>query len=181
MTTMDTAASDGLAGAGPAVEQDQQPAAAGGLLRDLAAEVDGLPPQVRPFVRPGWRGAEVRVPAPLCGLLGRWLRGEVAELAGRGERPHPALFALVSALLWVERVNGGSAAGTGSVPQAEGLPRSGEMDTSRAAAALGITPRAVRKAAEQGRLPGRRDHAGRWWFAAADVSGFADARRGAAA
>jgi hypothetical protein len=49
------------------------------------------------------------------------------------------------------------------------------VDSSEVARAAGITSRAVRLAAEEGRLPGKRV-AGRWWFTPEDVAAWQAAR-----
>ena len=87
------------------------------------------------------------------------LEGRYSEDAKAPVRAaHDAIRA--AAASWREQATG-SANGTSPRQPRDGRATSGVMDTTTAAAALGISPRAVRKAAEAGRIDAHK-RSGRW-------------------
>jgi hypothetical protein len=66
----------------------------------------------------------------------------------------------------------GSGSGTDLVPRPELAASSNYIDVNTIAGRLGMTPRGVRKALLDGRLPGSQQPDGRWLASSEDVARF---------
>lgn len=121
-------------------------------------------------------GPVVVVPAKVAHWLGQ--HGlDALRIRARGENPEvdAVLSALRLAALTYTASAGGSTSGSLLASEAEVPPLSEWMSTGQAADALGVSPRAVRLACEQGRLPAAQVD-GRWRITRASVTSYRAAR-----
>ena len=124
-----------------------------------------IPPEV--FVhRDGEGRVVVAVPAPIAADLVALVRERHRRLRGLDPLRDAVLAALIiGAAVWRQQVE------TNAAPQPEPAPRSPVMTTSRAAYALGISDRAVRKACTDGRLDAELVD-GQWRITRASVEAY---------
>lgn len=134
-------------------------------------------------------GDSVVVPARVAYLIEREFRIDErrADLRGRDAEFDSVLLAFhAAAMVWRQKVGASEAPGAGSAcgtvvaePAEPGRRSTGQptgVSTEAAALRCGLGPRAVRRAAAEGRLPGRKD-GDVWVFDPADVEAFAEGRR----
>ena len=127
--------------------------------------------------------AVVVVPARICAWLAR--RTNLSEVRVRVRGVDPEVYAVLhdmhrAALEWAASHDEPASAPKGSRAGkfAEVAPPSKWVGTAQAASVLQITPRAVRLAIEEGRLPAKRE--GRTWkVRRTDLEHFRSARRAA--
>jgi excisionase family DNA binding protein len=113
----------------------------------------------------------VAVPAPVAAELVAFVRNRHRRLRGLDPRRDAVYQALIEAAEHWRTV-----VGTNATPRPEPMPRSPWMTASQAAAVLGITDRAVRKACAAGRLDAELVD-GRWRITRASVQAYEPRRR----
>lgn len=129
-------------------------------------------------------GPAAWVPARVCWLLGRHIDLARLRVAARGRDPELAAVLMdlhMLGLAWAEQARSATRPaqlGTSFDNTPEPGAACREMTATQAADRTGVTSRAVRKAAQQGRLHGRL-HGGCWLFDPADVANWRTTRHGA--
>lgn len=130
----------------------------------------------------GVDGPVVILSARVCAYLGRYGGLDQFRVSHRGRDGE--VDAALQAISAVAKKWRDSATGTKVAGPAEPEPQSGQaettwMTTTRAGTLLGVTDRAIRKAIQEGRMPGAKRVGKQWQVTRADVEHFRAGRRAA--